>query len=437
MKRQLHIQELRSFLLLWASQAVSELGTAMTEYALIVWAYGQEGTASSVTRLTLCAFMPTILLRFAAGALADRWDKKRVMLACDLFAALGTAAVFALHAASALRVWQLYLINLLLSGMNAFQVPAAFVATSLLVPKAHYARAGALQGLSGSVIAILAPALGSALLELGGLRLVLTCDLFSFLVAFLVLLLCIRIPEAKRAPGEREPLRQSLLGGVRWLREHRAILRLSLFFAAVNFLAKLGDDGLLSPFVLARTGNDQRLLGLAQSAVAAGLMAGSLLMTAVKPARRKARFICVACAAVFCGNIVLGLTARPWLWCAALFFSYLAAVWMNVHLTTVLREQVPVEMQGRVFSASDTLKNGSIPLGLLLGGLLADGVFEPFMATDSPIQRLLSRVFGAGPGVGIAVMFTAVGAFGVALSLSRLGKAMCRELDGEGERRHG
>ena len=110
---------------------------------------------------------------------------------------------------------------------------------------------------------------------------------------------------------------------------------------------------------------------------------------------------------------------------------------MNVHLTTVLREQVPVEMQGRVFSASDTLKNGSIPLGLLLGGLLADGVFEPFMATDSPIQRLLSRVFGAGPGAGIAAMFTAVGILGVALSLSRLGKAMCRELDGEGERRHG
>lgn len=429
MKKPFHIQELRSFLLLWASQAVSELGTAMTDYALIVWAYGQEGTASSVTLLTLCAFMPTILLRFAAGALADRWDKKRIMLISDLVAALGTVAVFALHAFSALRIWHLYLINLLLSGMNAFQVPASFVATSLLVPKEHYARVGGLQGLSGSVIAILAPALGSALLALGGLRLVLTCDLASFLVAFLVLLLCIRIPEVKRAPEDKEPFRESLLGGVRWLREHRAILRLSLFFAAVNFLAKLSDDGLLSPFVLARTGNDQRLLGLAQSAVAAGLLAGSLLMTAVKPARRKARFIFITCAVIFSGNIVLGLTTRPWLWCAALFLSYLTAVAMNVHVTTVLREQVPVEMQGRVFSASDTLKNGSIPLGLLLGGVLADGVFEPFMAADSPLQRLLARLFGTGAGAGIAAMFFFVGVLGVLLSLSRLGKPVYRELD--------
>lgn len=431
MKRHYPVKELRSFLLLWSSQAVSELGTAMTDYALIVWAYGQRGTASSVTLLTLCAFMPTILLLFAAGALADRWDKKRIMLIADVVAALGTLAVFALLTLSALRLWHLYLINLLLSGMNAFQVPAAFVATSLLVPKEHYARVGGLQGLSGSVVAILAPALGSALLAIGGLRLVLTCDLVSFLIAFLVLLLFIRIPEVRSAPEDREPFRESLLGGVRWLRDHRALLRLAVFFAAVNFLAKLGDDGLLSPFVLARTGNDQRALGLAQSAVAAGLLAGSLLMTVVRPARRKARLIFITCAVVFCGNIALGLTTRPWFWYAALFVTYLTAVVMNVHLTTVLREQVPVQMQGRVFSASDTLKNGSIPLGLMLGGALADGVFEPLMASDSPAQRLLSRIFGAGPGAGIAVMFVVVGMLGVLLSLSRLGKPVCRELDGQ------
>ncbi|MBQ3879361.1 MAG: MFS transporter, partial [Oscillospiraceae bacterium] len=87
------IKELRSFLLLWSSQAVSALGTAMTEYALIVWVYAQEGTALSITLLTLCSFAPTILFRFAAGAIADRWDKKRIMLFADLFAACGTLGV--------------------------------------------------------------------------------------------------------------------------------------------------------------------------------------------------------------------------------------------------------------------------------------------------------------------------------------------------------
>ena len=194
MKNTSSFRQLRGFLLLWGSQAVSELGTAMTDYALIIWVYGQKGTASSVTTLTLCAFLPTIFFRFLAGSFVDRWNKKHVMLFADLAAACGTLAVFALHSMTALRIWHLYLINFLLSFMNAFQAPASFVATSLLVPKEHYARAGGLQGFSGSAVAILAPALGSLLLAFGGLEAVLFCDLASFAVAFFVLLFLVRIP---------------------------------------------------------------------------------------------------------------------------------------------------------------------------------------------------------------------------------------------------
>ena len=429
MKQSHTIKSLRSFLLLWGSQTVSELGTAMTDYAIVIWVYGQQGTASSVTLLTLCAFMPTILFRFIGGTLADRWNKKHIMLLSDLAAACGTAAVFALFSFSALRIWHLYVINALLSLMNAFQVPASFVATSLLVPKEHYTRVSGLQGFSGSAISILAPALGSVLLTFGGMRVVLICDLASFAVAFLTLLFFIRIPEPERKQETKEePFLQSCRSGVRWLREHQALLRLTLFLTAINFFAKLGNDGMLSPFVLGRTGNNQQILGMVESAVALGLLAGSLLMTILKPVQNKTNVIFVACAVVFSGNIVQSLSARPWLWCAAGFGSYLTAVVMNVNLTAVVREQVPIDMQGRVFSAKDTLQNCSIPLGLFLGGVLADHVFEPFMAADSALQNILSRFFGTGAGAGIAVIFFLVGCVGMVISLTRLRKPVYKEL---------
>ncbi len=430
MKQLKTIKALRSFLLLWGSQTVSELGTAMTDYAIVIWVYGQQGTASSVTLLTLCAFMPTILFRFIAGALADRWNKKRIMLVTDLAAACGTAAVFVLFSFSALKIWHLYVINVLLSFMNAFQVPASFVATSLLVPREHYTRVSGLQGLSGSVISILAPALGSVLLTFGGLRAVLLCDLASFALAFLVLLFLIRIPEPEhKQETKEEPFLQSCRSGLRWLREHTSLLHLTLFLTAINFFAKLGNDGMLSPFVLGRTGNDQQVLGLVESAVAMGLLAGSLLMTVLKPVKNKGKVIFLTCAAVFSGNIVQSLTARPWLWCAAGFGSYLMAVVMNANLTAVVREQVPIEMQGRVFSAKDTLQNCSIPLGLFFGGVLADHVFEPFMAAASPLQSFLSRFFGMGAGSGIAVIFFLVGCVGMTISLTRLRKPVYKELN--------
>ena len=161
MNKAAYWKELRGFLLLWGSQTVSELGTAMTDYALIVWVYGQSGTASSVTLMTLCAFMPTILFRFIAGAITDRWDKKKIMLIADLAAACGTATVLILYSLSALRIWHLYVVNILLSFMNAFQAPASFVATTLLTPEKHYSKVSGLQGFSGAAISILAPALGS------------------------------------------------------------------------------------------------------------------------------------------------------------------------------------------------------------------------------------------------------------------------------------
>lgn len=413
---------LKPFLILWGSQTVSALGTAMTNYALVVWVYGQQGTASSVTLLTLCSFLPTILFRFIAGTLADRWNKKRIMLVCDVFAACGTAAVLALHALSALRIWHLYVINFLLSFMNAFQIPASYVATSLLTPREHYARASGLQAFAGSAVSILAPAMGSVLLSWGGLETVLLTDLFTFAIAFLTLAFLIRLPEpARKASAETRSFWQDCIAGIAFLKAQKPLLRLILFVAVINFLAKMGGDGQQAAFVLARTNGNQQALGLVQAAVSLGVMTGSLLMTWLKPAKNRFSAIFLTCGLTFLiGNVGQSLTSSVPVWAVAVFGSYLMAAVMNVHLTALMRESVPIEMQGRVFSARDTLQNASIPLGLLLGGLLADHVFEPLMNTSSPVQQQLSQWFGTGSGSGIALLFFIAGTAGTALSLVML-----------------
>lgn len=429
MKRISVLIELRDFLLLWSSQAVSELGTAMTNYALVIWIYEQEGTATSTMLLTLCAFMPTILFRFVAGTLADRWNKKRIMLASDLFAACGTLTLLVLYMTGGLRIWHIYLINVLLSFMNAFQAPASFAATSMLVPEKHYARAGGLQGISGTAISILSPALGSVLLAFGGMPAVLVFDLASFAVAFAVLLCCIKLPEQVYAEQEKgESFWQSCLVGMRYVKEHKSLWNITLFIAATNFLAKLGNDGMLAPFILGRSGNNQQVLGMVQSAVSLGVFAGSLVVTAMKPVKKKTQLIFVLYAIIFAGNVVQGLSIQPWVWAAAAFLTYMAAAVMNANLTAALRAYVPLDMHGRVFSAKDTLQNCTIPLSLFLGGILADHVFEPLMAA-LPAQRLLSWMILTGRGAGIALMFVIVGATGCVISLCQLKRTVYKDMD--------
>jgi MFS transporter, DHA3 family, macrolide efflux protein len=422
---------LRAFFILWSSQAVSNLGTAMTNFALITWVYNQKGTASSVTLLTICSFLPTIFFRFIAGTIADRWDKKRIMLLADFIAACGTLTVLVLYACSVLEVWHLYIINFLLSFMNAFQRPASYVATSLLVPKDQYIRVSGMQSFSGSVVTILAPALGSAVLAFSGVTTVLIIDLASFAIAFVTLLVFVKIPEVARSTGKvRESFLKSCVAGLNFLREHSALLRIILFFTVINFLAKMGGDGMMPAFILSRAGGEQKALGMVQSAVALGLLVGSVIVTVIKPAKNKINVIFIGCGLAFLlGDLVQSLTRSLPFWIAAAFVSYIPVALLNANLTAVMRTHVPIEMQGRVFSARDTIQNCTIPLGLFLGGVLVDHVFEPFMVVKSPVQQVLSFIFGTGKGSGIAVIFFIVGILGSMTSFAALKKPLYQGLN--------
>jgi len=339
---------LRDFLVLWSSQAVSTLGTAMTGFALIVWVYGQEGTASSITLLTICSLVPSILFSFAAGTLADRWDKKRIMLLADLLAACGTVTVLVLYSLSALQIWHLYVINFLLSFMNAFQGPASYVATTLLVPKEHYVRVSGLYAFSGSVVTILAPAFGSALLAFGDLKLVLLVDLATFSVAFVILLFFIKIPKiAAKADEVKESFIKSCSAGIRFLREHSALLRIILFFAFINFIAKMGGYGMLPALILGRTNGDQVSLGIVQAAEGIGALAGSVLVTLVKPAKSRTRVIFIACGISFLlGDFLWSFQQILPLWVFSAFACNTPLPFLNANLTAIMRTKVRWRCRG-------------------------------------------------------------------------------------------
>ena len=90
------IKELKTFLVLWSTQSLSQLGSAMTNFALTLWLYQQTGSALQTALLSVCSYAPYVCMSILAGALSDRWDKKKVMLVCDLFAACCTVVVLSL-----------------------------------------------------------------------------------------------------------------------------------------------------------------------------------------------------------------------------------------------------------------------------------------------------------------------------------------------------
>lgn len=421
---------MRHFLILWAGQSVSALGSAMTNFALILWAYSKQGTASSITLLSFFTYLPSILFCFMAGTLADKWDKKRIMLLSDLAAAMGTLTVFILYGSGQLQLWHLYGVNFLISCMNAFQCPASYVALSLLVPREKYLQASGLQVFSNSLVTVVTPAMATAILAIGGLKTVLTIDLITFVFAFSSLAFFIRIPKVPCKEEVKEKFWKSCLQGLGFLREHSPVLKMILFFSFINLLAYMTGFGILPAMILKRTGDSQVALSMVSSAVGFGTLAGSILVTLMKPGKSRTRVIFGGCAVSFllC-DILWALGRNVPIWVLGAFVGNLPLPFLNANISTVMRTKVPTELQGRVFSTRDTIQYCTIPLGLFLGGYLADNVFEPFMAGSSNLSQFLSHLVGTGKGAGMAVMFLITGVIGLTSSLISLKSASLRSLD--------
>ena len=406
------LKPLRPFLLLWSTQSLSALGSGMTSFALVIWAFEQSGSALSTSLLSIASYAPYVLLSIFAGALSDRWNKKATMLVCDTLAACTTAAVLVLLLTGNLAVWHLYLLNALNGLMNTVQQPASEVASTLLIPPEHLQRTSGLRSFSNSLNSILTPILATALLAFGSIHTVLLVDLVTFATAFCTLLFGIRIPESAAESRQRESVLMSAKSGLHYLSENRGILDLILFLSTINFTASIYNAA-LPAMVLSVPNGGEMALGAVNTCAGLAMLVGSLIVSLLPAPKSRVRVICnTLLLSMGTENFILALGHSLPLWCIGAVLGWLPIPLMSANLDLLFRTHIPVEMQGRVYSARNTLQFFPIPLGYFAGGFLVDYIFEPLMAAQES-GSLLTVLFGTGKGSGAAFLFLIIGFVGV------------------------
>ena len=409
-------QSLKPYLLLWSTQSLSALGSAMTGYALILWLYRQSGSALETAMLAICSYAPYVLVSIFAGALSDRWNKKRTMLVCDLLAAVGTVVVLVLLKNGQLAPWHMYVLNAINGLMNTVQQPASDVAATLLVPKKYYQKTSGLRSFSSSLNTILHPVFASALFGFFGMEAVIAVDLATFAIAFVTLLFFIPIPEISAGDNPQEKLLTAVKSGLSWLRANQLILNLILFLAFINLVAS-AYNAALPAMLLSRENGGETVLGLVNAVTGGASLVGGVIATLLPPPKNRVRAICGALMlSMSTENFLLAFGRTPWVWCAGAVLGWLLIPLMNANMDVIFRTAIPVDMQGRVYACRNTLQFFTIPLGYFLGGLLVDRVFEPLLASVSS-DGLLAFLFGLGKGSGAAALFFVLGLAGVLVCL--------------------
>jgi len=389
-------------------QMVSAFGSGLSFFALGVWVYQSTGSATRFALVVFFASAPAVLLSPVAGTLVDRFNRRWVMILSDTCAAVPTLVIVLLLRADALALWYLYVAVGLGALASTFQGPAFIAATTLLVPKEHYARANGAAQAGYALAGVLAPLSAGMLLVKIGLSGVILIDFATFVFAVSTLFF-VHIPQPPRTE-EGEAARGSFVAetlyGWTYIRQRAGLFSMLILLAVFNFC--MGTiQVILTPLVLSFA--DAEALGVVLSIAVSGIVVGGILMVVWGGPKR--RMTGVYLALTLQGLILFagGLRASVALIATAAFFFMFGIPIINSCIQAIWQSKVAPDVQGRVFAMRSLIVMASTPLGYLSGGPLIDYVFEPLLAAGGPLAASVGAVIGTGSGRGAALLFITLG----------------------------
>jgi len=391
-----------------ATSTLSILGSRISGLAVSIAVFRQTGHATPLAIVSFIYVVAQVATMGFTGALADRFDRRTLMLLANVGYAVCSALLLAAFVSGAFQLWQLYVLSLANALFSALEAPAYQASIAMLVPDRLRDRANAIQQLTGPTAGILAPAAAGLLYAAFRVSGAILVDLGTFAVAILVLLIiCIPMPaktEASAAP-EGGLWRQSF-DGFRYLAQRPVLFGFVLSATAVNFVVN-GVTVLDTPYVLDRV-SSVATFGVIMAVMNAGAVVGALVMSVWGGTRPRVN---TTAGGLMLSGLFLALagaahTAPLLSLCFGLFMFAMQPV--NAAATSILQAKIAPEVQGRAFAAINQMAMLLTPIALLAAGPLADRVFEPAVHTAG--WRNVAWLVGGGVGSGIGLMIVIAGA---------------------------
>ncbi|HTM10501.1 MAG TPA: MFS transporter [Verrucomicrobiae bacterium] len=374
----------KNFALLWSSLLISGIGSQLTSVAIAWQVYEITDSPLQLGLTGLFRAAPLIGFALTGGWLADRVERRRLLIATQTLALFMSLSLALLTQSGAIRVWEIYVILFAQSALMSFDLPTRDALIPNLVPAEHLASAFALTVTLRQAAFLAGPFIGGAVIAWAGTRWCYYLDAASFL-AVIVCLAFMKIRAA--AARRRETGLRSMLEGFAFIRRNALIFALLVTDACVNFFGAY--RGLMPIFARDLLGVGPSGLGALLGAPALGALAGSGIVIALGNPRRKARLI-VTITLLYTAGLVAFALSRSFLLSLAIAFTLgaLDAVGETLRMT-VVQLMTPDELRGRVQAVVFIFVIGGPFLGqaelglvasfagatgaLVLGGILASG----------------------------------------------------------------
>ena len=365
----------RAFSYLWAGQLISQSGDAIFDVALLWLVFVSTGSTALVGITDAAALLPAVLATPIAGVLADRANRRDVMVASILFQGAVTAIASALYVEGMLSFPILLVLVLVLYTGAVFYRTSSSAIVPAIVSKEHLGAANGLFSLSTSANQLVSFSVGGLVILALGLAFPITSDSLTFFAAAALLMLVAksygrpRLASTPSPTGDRGFWKE-FREGLRYVRSNRTFLQLAFFGLFINAFGS-ALFAILAPYAKTWVHGDASTYGFILSSFALGSMVGSLLIGRVnfRAYVGKLLFFGIILAGLLLVLVGLVTTVLPAL---VLFFASGAALaCVNIPLNAWIDGQIPREMLGRANSVLNSLLSATQPVAAVLGGVLA------------------------------------------------------------------
>jgi DHA3 family macrolide efflux protein-like MFS transporter len=365
------------FFSLWTGQAVSLLGSQLVQFALIWWLTKTTGKATVLATASLVGLLPQVLIGPLVGALVDRWNRRKVMIAADTMIAVSTLVLVILFSSGAVQVWHIYVVMFVRATLGGFHWAAWQASTALMIPKQHLSRVqGANQALNGALNIGSAP-LGAVLMALLPMGSVLMVDVVTAIVAISPLLF-IPIPQPEKPPvdegaGGGSSVLADMQAGFKYVLAWPGLLWILAMATIINLL--LTPAMALMPILVSKYfGGDALQLAWTETAWGIGVVSGGLILGVWGGFKVRIKTSVLGLVLLGGGMAIIGFTP------ATMFFLTLAMMFVtgvgnpltNGPIFAVIQSTVAPEMQGRVITLIGSVAAAMAPLGLIIAGPISD-----------------------------------------------------------------
>ncbi len=396
---------MKKFLTIWVGELISSIGSGMTAFALSVYVYQTTGSATYVSLVTLLAYLPTILLSPLGGVLADRYDRRLLMIVGDLFSGLGLLYVLWNIQTGSDSMIPIFL-GVTFNAVFVALLDPSFKATiTELLTEEEYAKASGMVQIAGNAKYLISPALAGILLAVADIRLILLLDIGTFLITVTTVAI-VRKSIGKAVKKERHSIVKEIRLGFAEINKNKGIRTLVILMAFVCFFVGILQT-LTSPMVLAVS--DAGTVGVMESICAVGMLVGSVFIGILGIKKNYATVLSVA--AMLSGVFIAlaGVNKNIFVTGAGIFLFFLVLPFMNTSADVLVRKNIPNEVQGRVWGIISLLSQAGTVLAYALSGVLADYVFEPLFSDGGILSNSIGILIGTGTGRGIGFMLVLSG----------------------------